>query len=128
VLWGPVSRREEAAGVVVAALEGLGVLVHARAERALIDRLCDDLRHVGAIEHRIGEPALSPGPTLSPEQQRLIELLAGGATLGEAAQQLHLSRRTADRRLAEARSAFRVRSTPALLAAWARSRRSVEGR
>jgi hypothetical protein len=42
-------------------------------------------------------------------------------TLGAAAQHLHLSRRTADRRLAEARQAFGVETTPALLVRAARS-------
>ena len=41
--------------------------------------------------------------SLNAEQQRLLELLSGGLSLEEAAQDLRLSRRTAERRLAEAR-------------------------
>jgi DNA-binding NarL/FixJ family response regulator len=39
-------------------------------------------------------------------QRRLLELLGLGLSVGEAASQLHLSRRTAERRLAEARVAL----------------------
>jgi DNA-binding CsgD family transcriptional regulator len=38
--------------------------------------------------------------------RRLLELLGLGLSVGEAASQLHLSRRTAERRLAEARAAL----------------------
>jgi DNA-binding CsgD family transcriptional regulator len=41
---------------------------------------------------------------LDDEQRRLLELLGGGLSVVEAARRLHLSRRTAERRLAEARS------------------------
>jgi DNA-binding CsgD family transcriptional regulator len=43
---------------------------------------------------------------LDDEQQRLLRLLGGGLSVIEAARRLHLSRRTAERRLAEARSAL----------------------
>lgn len=45
------------------------------------------------------------------EQRRLLELLAAGETLGEAARHLALSRRTADRRLSQARGELGVAST-----------------
>jgi DNA-binding CsgD family transcriptional regulator len=41
---------------------------------------------------------------LDDEQRRLLELLGRGLSVVEAARRLHLSRRTAERRLAEARS------------------------
>ena len=31
-----------------------GIVVHAIAERAVIDRLVDDLRRLGAVDHRVG--------------------------------------------------------------------------
>jgi DNA-binding NarL/FixJ family response regulator len=43
---------------------------------------------------------------LDEEQQQLLSLLAEGLTVREAATRLHLSRRTAERRLAEARAAL----------------------
>jgi DNA-binding NarL/FixJ family response regulator len=48
---------------------------------------------------------------LSAEQRALLGQLLGGATLGQAARALHLSRRTADRRLAAARAALEARTT-----------------
>jgi DNA-binding NarL/FixJ family response regulator len=45
------------------------------------------------------------GP-LDDEQRRLLELLCHGLTVTEAARRLHLSGRTAERRLADARSAL----------------------
>jgi DNA-binding NarL/FixJ family response regulator len=44
--------------------------------------------------------------TLDEEQRRLLALLACGFSVPEAARRLHLSRRTAERRLAEARAAL----------------------
>lgn len=41
---------------------------------------------------------------LADEQRRLLELLGRGLSVVEAARRLHLSRRTAERRLAQARS------------------------
>ena len=48
---------------------------------------------------------------LTSEERRLLELLARGEALGEAAETLHLSRRTADRRLAAARGKLAVHTT-----------------
>jgi DNA-binding CsgD family transcriptional regulator len=74
----------------------------------VIDQLCDDLRRLGDLDHRVGP---SPVPGLSLEQRALLAQLLAGATLGQAARTLHLSRRTADRRLAAARTALGARST-----------------
>lgn len=48
-----------------------------------------------------GEPL-----TLDDAQRELLRLLGGGLSVGEAAARLHLSPRTAERRLAEARAAL----------------------
>jgi len=48
---------------------------------------------------------------LSTEQQRLLELLSGGLSVAEAAETLRVSRRTAERRLAEARRALGAETT-----------------
>jgi DNA-binding CsgD family transcriptional regulator len=50
----------------------------------------------------------------------LLELLLTGATIGEAARRLHISRRTADRRLAAARRALDAGTTAEALRAAAR--------
>ncbi|GAA1504886.1 hypothetical protein [Nocardioides humi] len=102
-----------AALAVLAAVEGAGLLVDARAERATVDRLCDDLRRLGRLDHRIGDP----GPLLSAVERRLLDLLSDGVGLGAAATRLHLARRTADRRLASARSTLGVETTTQAIAA-----------
>jgi LuxR family transcriptional regulator, regulator of acetate metabolism len=45
-------------------------------------------------------------PTLDEQQRRLLALLGRGLSVAEASKQLHLSPRTAERRLAEARAAL----------------------
>lgn len=111
---GRVEGPDEAAAALLAALDGAGVVIAARAERAVIDRLVDDLRRLGAVDHRVDEPLA--GPAVPPEARALLGLLAEGHSLGEAASLLGLSRRTADRRLAEARTALGVDRTTAAIA------------
>lgn len=79
----------------------------------MVDQLCDDLRRIGELDHRVG--AASSGPVLPPDERALLAALLSGATLGEAAQALHVSRRTADRRLASARAALGAQTTPEAL-------------
>ena len=55
---------------------------------------------------------------VDPEARALIGHIAAGSTLGEAAHALHLSRRTADRRLAQARRVLGVERTVVAIA-WA---------
>lgn len=103
-----VTSPDEATLAVLAAVNGERLALVAAAERDVIDRLCDDLRRLGALDHRVGDSA---GPRLSPDERALLAHLIGGATLGTAAKALHISRRTADRRLAAARTALGARST-----------------
>jgi DNA-binding NarL/FixJ family response regulator len=98
----------DAHAAVLAAVGGARVVVHGLAARDLLDRLIDDLRRLGRVEHRIGEPAPDP---LSADERALLQLLAQGRSLGEAARQLAISRRTADRRLSAARAALGVATT-----------------
>jgi DNA-binding NarL/FixJ family response regulator len=105
-----VSNREDAAQAVHAALDGCSVLVIGRGDRALLDRLYDDLRRFGRLAVRSQVPH-DTSDGLAPEGRALLELLRDGMTLGEAARTLHVSRRTADRRLAEVRRVMGVDST-----------------
>lgn len=106
---GTVRSSSDAVDALLAALAGDGVLVAACAGRDAIDRLCDDLRRLGPVDHQLGDrPA---PPALSPEQVGLLRLLGEGASLGDAAHRLHVSRRTADRRLAAARRTLGVTTT-----------------
>jgi DNA-binding NarL/FixJ family response regulator len=105
---GVVSSEADAVMAVLAALSGSGVLVDSRADRDLADRLCDDLRRLGPVEHVVGTRMSGP---LSQEQVAMVQQLLAGATLGQAARRLHLSRRTADRRMAGVRHALRASTT-----------------
>jgi DNA-binding CsgD family transcriptional regulator len=105
----PVRDPATATQVVLAAVAGHDLLVHATARREVIDQLCDDLSRLGELDHRVG--VAESGPELSSDERELIAQLLSGRTLGEAAKALHLSRRTADRRLAAARRALGAAST-----------------
>jgi DNA-binding NarL/FixJ family response regulator len=103
-----VANVDDAGRAVLAAVRGARLVISADAPRQVIDQLCDDLRRLGEVDHRI-EP--SRRPVLSLEERALFAQLLAGATLGQAARTLHLSRRTADRRLAAARTALGARTT-----------------
>ena len=101
-------------------LNGAGLVAFVHCDRETTDRLLDDLRRLGRVEHITAVDL--PAPTLTRQQRALIELLADGLTLAEAAWQLGLSRRTADRRLAAAREVLAVRTTAeAIIAARTKS-------
>lgn len=117
---GVVADAASAAEALLAALDGCGLLVEAVADRVTIDRLVDDLRRIGPVDHVVaGESAASPAePVVPPEARAILGLLAEGHSLGEAAAILGLSRRTADRRLGDARRALGVtRTTEAIASA-----------
>lgn len=103
-----VTDATSAAAAVLAAVAGADLVVHAVAPREVIDRLCDDLRRLGELDHRVGA---GERPTLREEERALLAQLLAGRSLGEAARALHLSRRTADRRLAAARRTLGAAST-----------------
>lgn len=119
VCAGVVADERDAAAALLAAVSGSGVVVDARAERDVVDRLCADLRTLGPCEHRLERRAR---PALTREQRELLALLADGLALGEAAARLHLSRRTADRRLAAARAALGAATTAEAVRAFAAAR------
>jgi DNA-binding NarL/FixJ family response regulator len=114
VRTGAVTGASDAADALLAAIGGAGLLVEATANRDTIDLLVDDLRRLGPVDHRVAtdeQPA-----ALDPDGRALLALLAEGLTLGEAAEQLGLPRRTADRRLAAARRALGTERTAEALA------------
>lgn len=79
--------------------------------------------HAGRDAHRLAElqrePVLANAAAIGPDARALIGRIAAGDTLGEAAHALHLSRRTADRRLAQVRRMLGVERTVAAIV-WAR--------
>lgn len=124
VCVGVVRTAEDAARALLAAVAGAGLLVEADAERDVVDRLCEDLRRLGRVDHRVDDGRR--GPRLTREEQRLVDLLLEGATLGDAAAQLGLARRTADRRLASVRAKVGVATTAEAIVAVASRRHRVE--
>jgi DNA-binding CsgD family transcriptional regulator len=111
-----VSDAATAGEAVLAAVRGNDLVVLAAAPREVIDQLCDDLRRLGDLDHRVGDGG-AVGPVLSAEERAVLAQLMAGRSLGEAARALHLSRRTADRRLAAARRTLGAASTSEALVA-----------
>ena len=120
VCVGRVESAEDAAAALLAVVSGAGVVIEARAEREIIDRLCDDLRRFGRIDHRTA--SRRGRLRLDPDEVALLRLLLDGRTLGDAAAELGLSRRTADRRLSAARRRLGVATTAEALMLAARRR------
>jgi DNA-binding NarL/FixJ family response regulator len=120
VCTGDVASAEDAAAALLAAVAGAGLVVAGRAEREILDRLCDDLRRLGRLDHRTASSPRSP--RLTSEERALVDLLLDGLTLGAAAKRLSISRRTADRRLASVRRKLGVRTTAEALVALGRAR------
>ena len=112
---GPVRTREEAGSALLAALDGARLVV--QLEMSPTERIVfvDDLRRIGPVDHRVGPTHLDP---LDDDQRALLRELAAGRSLGEAAESLHLSRRTADRRLAAARGTLGAVTTAEAVAAY----------
>jgi DNA-binding NarL/FixJ family response regulator len=119
---GGVSDRAQAQAVALAAVRGAALAV-AVADDWLLECLVEDLSRVGAVAVR--DPhAAHPIALLDPGQCRLLELVAAGATLAAAADQLGWSRRTINRRLARIRETLGVATTAEALVL-ARSARSA---
>lgn len=109
---------------VLAAAWGHGVLLGIGAlPEPLADRLLDDLARIGPLDRRRA-PAR---PALDGEGESLLRLLSEGHSLGDAARSLHLSRRTADRRLAEVRRALGAETTAAAISRWRGQGRGTAG-
>lgn len=115
---GAVGRAEEAAAALLHVLDGGGIVVLADGPPEVVDRLLGDLRHLGPVDHRRGAPSRIEQP--GEDAIAILRILAEGRTLGDAAFTLGLSRRTADRRLADARRAL---DTGRTVEAIARARR-----
>lgn len=105
---------EVAQEALLAGLRGAGVVVVAPAGDTAVARLVEDLSRVGDVR-LVGHDG-RPGHPLTPEQRRLLDLLAHGASVVAAARALNLSRRTTHRRLQEARAALGVDSTAEAIA------------
>lgn len=121
ICTGVVADLDAARAALLAAARGAGLLV--TVDPALDPdvgrRFLTDLARLGAVRDQAA-PASPTGDalsTLTPEQRQLLELVADGASIPDAAAELYISVRTAERRMAQIRSALGVRTTAAAVLA-----------
>jgi DNA-binding CsgD family transcriptional regulator len=114
VCHGAVGTGEDAGAAVLAATWGAGLLLAVHADPETRDALVEDLMRIGSVTRGLSQP----GTQLTADEASLLDLLAAGLSLGQAATRLHLSRRTADRRLSAARRRLGVVTTAEALVAW----------
>lgn len=112
-LTATVTDDRSVAAMVEAAARGAAV-VAATQDPAIVTALVEDLGRIGPVE-LWSDQERPPAAGLTPEEVELVCALATGQTLGGAARGLYLSRRTADRRLADARRRLAVATTPEAL-------------
>jgi DNA-binding NarL/FixJ family response regulator len=127
VLFGRVTDRETARQAIQAAARGTGVVVITDAAGETGRALVDDLARIGPVHRDPESEAERPGSNdamtrLIPEQRALLERLANGETIAAAAAAEFLSLRTANRRIAQAREVFGVRTTREAVLAYLRQR------
>jgi hypothetical protein len=125
VLHGRITDAESLQLAVLAAARGAGIVAICDADSPLGRALIDDLARLGPVRQG---PAPEPADTgnsvadLVPEQRALLDRLASGDTIAAAAAAEFLSLRTANRRIAEARALFGVRTTREAVLAYLRQR------
>jgi len=112
VCTGIVRTRDQGRRALLAALAGSGLIVALSADRETIDRFLDDLRRLGPVAHLV---VPNERRVLSDAERTLLEALADGLTVREAAAELGVAVRTAERRLATARRILGVPSTAAAI-------------
>lgn len=119
VCVGLVANDADAADALAALARGAGLAVHVALEGAAKHRFLDDLHRAAAPSG--GDPAGGAAP-LDPGDERLLAALAAGLTVTAAAEHLHLSRRTANRRLEAIRAALGVTTTAEAVSRWSERR------
>ncbi|MEV6346764.1 LuxR family transcriptional regulator [Actinoplanes sp. NPDC051851] len=122
VLYGRIADEETDAVrlAVLAAARGAGVVAICDADSPAGRALIDDLARLGQVHRGVADA--DPVASLIPEQRALLDRLAAGDTIAAAAAAEFLSLRTANRRIAEARALFGVRTTREAVLAYLRQR------
>lgn len=124
VLYGRITDEDTLQLAVLAAARGAGIVAICDTESPLGRALVDDLARLGPVHQ--GPGGLDePGDAIAdlvPEQRALLDRLAAGDTIAAAAAAEYLSLRTANRRIAEARAIFGVRTTREAVLAYLRQR------
>jgi hypothetical protein len=130
---GAVRDAADASDVVEAVSRGVSVAVHIEASGQVHRQVLEDLHAVGAVGPWTAldlDDATTGGTdgrgidVLDPDEQDLLDALVAGRTITEAATALHLSRRTATRRLARSRERLGVATTAEAMSRWAALRRA----
>ncbi len=128
VLFGRVPDLDTVQLAVLAAVRGAGVVAVADPAGTVGRALLDDLGRLGpVVRDPDADPPVAGAAVLDrlvPEQRALLERLAGGETIAAAAAAEFLSLRTANRRIAQARELFGVRTTREAVLAYLRERGS----
>ncbi|MFG1603535.1 LuxR family transcriptional regulator [Actinoplanes sp. NPDC049265] len=122
VLHGRIGDQDTLQLCVLAAARGAGIVAICDTESPLGRALVDDLSRLGPIQHGPGADGGDAIAELVPEQRALLDRLAAGDTIAAAAAAEYLSLRTANRRIAEARALFGVRTTREAVLAYLRQR------
>ncbi|MEV6597959.1 LuxR family transcriptional regulator [Actinoplanes sp. NPDC051346] len=132
VLHGRIGDQDTLRLAVLAAARGAGIVAVCDTDSAMGRALIDDLSRLGTVQLGPGNQATTPAEPghalaeLVPEQRALLDRLAAGDTIAAAAAAEFLSLRTANRRIAEARALFGVRTTREAVLAYLRQRRAVD--
>ncbi|WP_326553597.1 LuxR family transcriptional regulator [Micromonospora sp. NBC_01813] len=123
-LFGRVTDTDTVALVTLAAARGAAVVAICDPASDLCHALVDDLGRLGPVLRRseVDPPTITDDTVLVPEQRALLERLANGETIAAAAAAEFLSLRTANRRIAQARAAYGVRTTREAVLAYLRQR------
>ena len=124
VLHGRVTDQDSLQLAVLAAARGAGIVAICDTNTPIGRALVDDLARLGPINHGAATTDNNDAVAdLVPEQRALLDRLASGDTIAAAAAADFLSLRTANRRIAEARALFGVRTTREAVLAYLRQRR-----
>lgn len=100
-----------AADAVLSGVRGCGLLIAMQrdVDGDVAVGFLRDLSKLGPVTVR--RVVAEKGPSLTADQREVLTALAAGSTIPEAARELFISVRTAERRVAEARRALDVRTT-----------------
>ncbi|HET6531009.1 MAG TPA: LuxR family transcriptional regulator [Actinoplanes sp.] len=122
VLHGRITDQDALQLAVLAAARGAGIVAICDVESPVGRALVDDLSRLGPVRHGAATENATTVAELVPEQRALLDRLAAGDTIAAAAAAEYLSLRTANRRIAEARAIFGVRTTREAVLAYLRQR------
>jgi hypothetical protein len=122
VLHGRITDQDTLQLAVLAAARGAGIVAICDVESPVGRALVDDLSRLGPVRHGAAIENANTVAALVPEQRALLDRLAAGDTIAAAAAAEYLSLRTANRRIAEARAIFGVRTTREAVLAYLRQR------